>query len=324
LITATPTPTFVVITNTPTPANAAAAVAQAADQATRVAIEGPPTALPPWVVTATPRIVVIGPTAVPDNAATAEYLRVYPTIAALTIGTLTPTPPNLATATFTPVPTPLPLLVPVTLLSPTPTATARPGNIPDSLRGKILFRSDRLGDPEIFVMDPGCVTSPQGCGAAVQFWLTQDYPHRLAWEEESYSPGGQARVVVQPDTNQILQVFYEDTNSGQLAGLTAFEQGSSFDPAWSPRGDRIAFVSTESGNDEIYVMNADGTNVQRLTFNSWEWDKHPTWSSNGNQIVFYSNRETGRRQLWVMNADGSGQRRLLDSPYNDWDPVWVK
>jgi TolB protein len=71
-------------------------------------------------------------------------------------------------------------------------------------------------------------------------------------------------------------------------------------------------------------MNADGTNVQRLTFNSWEWDKHPTWSSNGNQIVFYSNRETGRRQLWVMNADGSGQRRLLDSPYNDWDPVWVK
>ncbi len=71
-------------------------------------------------------------------------------------------------------------------------------------------------------------------------------------------------------------------------------------------------------------MNVDGTNPQRLTFNSWEWDKHPTWSPDGSQIIFYSNRETGRRQLWVMNADGTGQRRLLDSPYGDWDPVWIK
>ena len=210
------------------------------------------------------------------------------------------------------------------LLSPTPTATVRPSGMPESLRGKIVFWSDRLGDPKLFVLDPACVNSPDGCGAAVQFWLTQDYPHRLGWEEESLSPDRQARLLVQPDTNQILQIFKKDLASGQVNGLTAFEKGSSFDPAWSPRGDTIAFVSTESGNDELYVMDVDGTNPQRLTFNSWEWDKHPTWSPDGNQIIFYSNRETGRRQLWVMNADGTGQRRLLDSPYGDWDPVWIK
>jgi Tol biopolymer transport system component len=64
--------------------------------------------------------------------------------------------------------------------------------------------------------------------------------------------------------------------------------------------------------------------MQRLTFNDWEWDKHPSWSPDGSQIVFWSNRETGLHQLWIMNRDGSNQRRLLESPANDWDPVWVK
>ena len=324
LITATPTATFVVVTNTPTPASAAAALAQAIAQATRVALEGPPTALPPWVTTATPQAVIVGQTATPANAATAEYLRVYPTIAALTIGTLTPTPPNLVTATFTPAPTSLPLLVPLTFLSPTPTPTIPPSSIPASLRGKIIFWSDRLGDPKLFVMDPACVNSPDGCGGAVQFWLTRDYPHRLGWEEESFAPDRRKQLLVKSNVNKILQIAQRDLDFDVVNNLTTFEKGSSFDPAWSPRGDKIAFVSTETGNDELYVMNADGTNPQRLTFNSWEWDKHPTWSPDGNQIIFYSNRESGRRQLWIMNADGSDQRTVLDSPYNDWDPVWIK
>ena len=62
----------------------------------------------------------------------------------------------------------------------------------------------------------------------------------------------------------------------------------------------------------------------RLTFNDWEWDKHPTWSPDGAKIAFWSNRDTARRQIWVMNADGSGQRNLSNSDYNDWDPVWVR
>jgi TolB protein len=79
-----------------------------------------------------------------------------------------------------------------------------------------------------------------------------------------------------------------------------------------------------NGADEIFVVNPQGKEKKRLTFNTWEWDKHPTFSPDGSQIVFYSNRGSGRRQLWVMNADGSNQRVLLPSAYNDWDPVWIK
>jgi TolB protein len=110
---------------------------------------------------------------------------------------------------------------------------------------------------------------------------------------------------------------------GTLHQLTDFNT-LSYDPTWSPVANTIAFVSPVADGDEIYTINTDGTGLQRLTVNTWEWDKHPSWSPNGSQFVFWSNRETSRRQIWIMNADGSNPRNLSNNPYNDWDPVWIK
>jgi TolB protein len=61
-----------------------------------------------------------------------------------------------------------------------------------------------------------------------------------------------------------------------------------------------------------------------LTQNDWEWDHHPSWSPDGTQIVFCSNR-TGYQQIWLMNADGSNPRNISPwAEWNDWDPVWIK
>ena len=97
----------------------------------------------------------------------------------------------------------------------------------------------------------------------------------------------------------------------------------SYDPAWSPVGDKIAFVSKDSGHDEIYVITADGAVIQKLTSRHNDWDKHPTFSPNGTRIVFFSSRDTGRRQLWIMNTDGSNQENLSNNQYEDWDPIWI-
>jgi TolB protein len=91
-------------------------------------------------------------------------------------------------------------------------------------------------------------------------------------------------------------------------------------PAISPDGKRIAFMSTQEGNPEIYVMNIDGTNQQRLT-NTPAYDSHPDWSPDGTKIAFISERD-GNREIYVMNADGTNVQRLTEDPADDLRPDW--
>lgn len=97
---------------------------------------------------------------------------------------------------------------------------------------------------------------------------------------------------------------------------------SSF-PAWAPDGGLIAFASTRTHleNPEIYVVRPNGTGLRRLTHTVGDAetlgdDGMPTWSPDGKQIVFTSNR-TGTNALWVMRADGTLERKLYDSKRTD-------
>ena len=84
---------------------------------------------------------------------------------------------------------------------------------------------------------------------------------------------------------------------------------------------RIAFASDRDGDYEIYVMNADGSGVTRLTDNSAD-DWSPSWSPDGRRIGFISGRD-GNSEVYVMNADGSGVTRLTDHPDMDTrPPAW--
>jgi TolB protein len=128
---------------------------------------------------------------------------------------------------------------------------------------------------------------------------------------------------VQEDNRRVLQIKIYSLEYKTTRQITSL-RGLSYDPAWSPTGERIAFVSIDTGGDEIYTVDPEARELTRLTFNTWEWDKHPSWSPDGRQIVYFSNRETGRRQLWIMNADGSGQRNLSSNEFEDWDPIWTR
>ena len=90
--------------------------------------------------------------------------------------------------------------------------------------------------------------------------------------------------------------------------------------ATSPLQSKIVFYSNRDGNEEIYTMDSDGSNQQRLTFNETR-DGWPVWSPNGQQIVFHSNRD-GNWEIYVMDADGSNQRNLTRHPGDDGYPDW--
>lgn len=73
----------------------------------------------------------------------------------------------------------------------------------------------------------------------------------------------------------------------------------------------ILFSSNRDGNFEIYKMNADGTDQQRLT-NSPESESGGRWSPNGQKILYIKSIVTAL-QIWVMNADGSNQTLVSDA-----------
>jgi len=89
-----------------------------------------------------------------------------------------------------------------------------------------------------------------------------------------------------------------------------------------PATSRIAFTSDRDGNDEIYVIKADGLGLTRLTDNPEpEHDCYPAWSPDGNRIAFDSDRDNNA-EIYVMNADGTDPRNLTNNRASDVEPVW--
>ena len=90
--------------------------------------------------------------------------------------------------------------------------------------------------------------------------------------------------------------------------------------AWSPDGTKLAFTRSRDGNAEIYVINADGSGLKRLT-NSPGIDTSPTWSPDGKRIAFVSDRH-GSPQIFVLDlAGGEAQRLTFQGNYNQ-TPAW--
>lgn len=81
----------------------------------------------------------------------------------------------------------------------------------------------------------------------------------------------------------------------------------------------ILFTSSESGVDQVWIMNADGSQPTQLTSSGVE-DNWSKWSPDRSQIIFATYRR-GVNEIWVMEADGSNPRALT-SGRNDWDPVY--
>jgi dipeptidyl aminopeptidase/acylaminoacyl peptidase len=76
----------------------------------------------------------------------------------------------------------------------------------------------------------------------------------------------------------------------------------------------------QAGNIDIYVVDADGQNLTRLT-ETPEADQEPAWSPDGGTIAFTALR-AGTSQIWAMNADGSGVRTLVAGPGLNSSPAF--
>jgi Tol biopolymer transport system component len=199
--------------------------------------------------------------------------------------------------------------------------TATDGDPTLSQDGKrVAFTSNRDGNPEIYVMNvDGSGVRRLTNHSAFDVWPT-------------WSPDGTRIAFTSNRDGKYSGIYVMNADGSGLTRLTNFVRpsgplwvgggliGDAY-PAWSPDGTNIAFSSYRDGEPEIYVMNADGNGMNRLTTNqAHEWFG-PSWSPDGTHIAFKSNRD-GNDEIYVMNADGSGQTRLTNNPANDREPSW--
>jgi Tol biopolymer transport system component len=125
-------------------------------------------------------------------------------------------------------------------------------------------------------------------------------------------------VLAFPVVEHAYDVFAARPDGSGQRDLTASDDKRDLRPTWSPDGRRLAFQSGCDGNPEIYVMDADGTHVRRLTRDRAR-DGEPSWRRG--RIAFVSGRD-GNPELYVMRPDGTRQRRLTRNGADDEWPAW--
>ena len=139
------------------------------------------------------------------------------------------------------------------------------------------------------------------------------------------SPDGR-RVAFVSNRDCNAEIYAVNADGSDLTRLTNHD-ASDFSPVWSPDGQRIAFISDRDGdrsdfpvNEEIYVMNADGSDLTRLSNHDGR-DGNPAWSPDARRIAFSSNRD-GNGDIYAANADGTDLTRLTRHAAGDWGPTW--
>jgi hypothetical protein len=157
----------------------------------------------------------------------------------------------------------------------------------------------------------------RGGGRRIYFLGTtanQQFRYEIIGEQADWSPDSQQIVYRSGRNNQFGLWISNRTDSGHIR-LTA--DGSDSFPAWSPDDRTIAFSREAGGNVDVYTVNVDASNLQRLTDTPGH-DTLPEFLPNGD-LVFRSAR-TGSWGIWKMKGDGSDQIGII--PNAGVGPEW--
>jgi Tol biopolymer transport system component len=103
-------------------------------------------------------------------------------------------------------------------------------------------------------------------------------------------------------------------------------RGGNCRPDWSPDGRRIAYVSDAADRKgDIWTMDPDGGNPQRLTFDDTTYDYDPAWSPDGNWIVYHrtTDKQRGPWAIWAIPAVGGEPVRISPEGADDRFPDWA-
>ena len=239
-------------------------------------------------------------------------------------------------------------------LTDDPASDAEPAWSPDGT--KIAFTSDRDGDEDIWIINadgssPFNLTNTDDQNESHPSWSVASESNQTELPEGgdptgAQPPGDQVQptellaekiafvsygviYVANPDSSESQRLTPDNTNQGdEFVGDFNLAWYDS-DPNWSPDGTRILFSSTRTGEDAVFVIDANGQNVQQLTTSG---GNSPSWSPDGTRIVFarvgtyftskWRYNFDDSENVFIMDADGTAIQRLTYSGGStpSWSP----
>jgi Tol biopolymer transport system component len=142
---------------------------------------------------------------------------------------------------------------------------------------------------------------------------------------EPTGPPGEIIAFASPSERFRWEIVTMRTDGTERTVLTGSVPGDAGHPSWSPDGSRIAFdlhtqAGPQSGETDIYVVDADGTSARQLTTDGGS--SSPAWSPDGSRIAYVHAKRGGNSEIYVMAADGSNPVRLTTDPALDLRPAW--
>ena len=143
--------------------------------------------------------------------------------------------------------------------------------------------------------------------------------------EPAIHPNGKKIIFSSDRTGKVM--IHEMNRHGENVRRLTFTGQYNSTPDWSPDGKQIVFAGYSRGRFDIFIMNAEGpSNIKRLTTararnGRWSNNESPSFSPDGRQIVFTSDR-TGYNQLFTIHIDGSNLKRITFDQYNYKSPKW--
>ena len=176
----------------------------------------------------------------------------------------------------------------------------------------LIFSSHRSGKLQLWKIaaEPGSVP--------IRLGLTDDQVTDLAVSHD----GRHLLYAHDRDDQNIWRVSLKD---GRLSRASSFIASTRRDTQarYSRDGKRIAFESNRSGNEEVWVCNADGSHPVQLTDLGNAWAGAPSWSPDGKQIAFAANA-AGEWDIYTVNSDGGKPRRLTYAGADESWPIWSR